>query len=47
MLPEAAKTILNARGSGAVCGGGTGIRPMNHAQDARATFKLNHNQSTV
>jgi hypothetical protein len=27
-------------GPGAVCGSGTGVPPVNHAQDARATFKL-------
>jgi hypothetical protein len=29
-------------GHGVVCGGGTGVPPVNHAQDARATFKLHH-----
>jgi hypothetical protein len=27
-------------GTGAVCGSGTGVPPVNHAQDAAATFKL-------
>ena len=29
-------------GSGAVCQSGTGVPPVNHAQDALATFKLHH-----
>jgi len=28
--------------SGAVCRGGAGVPPVNHAQDARATFKMHH-----
>src|SRR5437016_11587051 len=36
------KVARDRLGSGAVWRGGTGVPPVNHAQDARATFKLHH-----
>ena len=39
--PPPKKGRLNS-GHGVVCGGGTGVPPVNHAQDAGATFKLHH-----
>jgi len=36
------KIARDRLGSGAVWRGGTGVPPVNHAQDARATFKLFH-----
>jgi hypothetical protein len=34
-------------GTGAVCGSGTVVPPVNYAQDARATFKLHQYRDVV
>jgi hypothetical protein len=37
---------LELTGSGAVCRSGTGVPPVNHEQNARATFKLDRYELT-
>ena len=41
------KTPLNSAGSGSVLKRDTGVPPVNHAQDARATIKLTHYDSAA
>jgi hypothetical protein len=42
--PQNLANLIQVSRSGAVWRSGTGVPPVNHAQDARATFKLHHHQ---